>query len=313
MSKVNERLNQVANHLSSHREPRPSTVGQRHNENAPRLSEKVCIITGAGSEQGIGRATAWIYAKNGPKAIYITDYREDLLPQLAKDIQTEYPEVNVIPLQVDAASESAVKLVIQDSLNRFGRLDVFFANAGIATMETQDFEFMNTLKINTSSVFLAIKYASEAMKVIGGKGKKEKPGGSIIATASVAGIRSGAGGMAYSASKAGVINLIKTGACHLANTNIRVNAICPGLIETNMTKPIFDYARSSGKVNRVGLLNPLQRHGLPEEIANVALFLASEESSYVNGHALVVDGGLSATIPIILGKWKGMERNTKSS
>jgi NAD(P)-dependent dehydrogenase (short-subunit alcohol dehydrogenase family) len=122
-------------------------------------------------------------------------------------------------------------------------------------------------------------------------------GGSIICTASVAGIRAGAGGPAYSASKAGVINLVKVAATQLCGANIRVNAICPGLIETGMTKPLFDNARAGGKEDLIGHLNPLKRGGIPDEIAGAALFLASDESSYVNGHALVVDGGLSVSHP----------------
>ena len=126
---------------------------------------------------------------------------------------------------------------------------------------------------------------------------KARGGGSIICTASVAGLRSGAGGAAYSASKAGVINLVQSAAQQLSGTGIRVNAICPGLIETGMTKPIYELARERGKADRIGELNPLGRGGEPGEIAKAALFLASDESSYVNGQALVVDGGLSSSHP----------------
>jgi len=143
--------------------------------------------------------------------------------------------------------------------------------------------------------FLAIKYAGKAMAELIESGAQDA--GSIIATASVAGLRSGAGGPAYSASKAGVINLVRIGAQQLAGSNIRVNAICPGLIETGMTQPIYDHVRSVGKEKRIGQLNPLRRGGEPREIAEAALFLASARSSYVNGHALVVDGGLSSSHP----------------
>ena len=126
---------------------------------------------------------------------------------------------------------------------------------------------------------------------------KARGGGSIICTASVAGIRAGAGGPAYSASKAGVISLVEVAATQLCGANIRVNAICPGLIETGMTQPLFDNARAVGKEDMIGHLNPMKRGGIPDEIAQAALFLASEQASYVNGHALVVDGGLSASHP----------------
>ncbi len=106
-----------------------------------------------------------------------------------------------------------------------------------------------------------------------------------------------AGGHPYSASKAGVISLVQTSANSLAGTGVRVNAICPGLIETGMTRPTFEYARSRGTADRLGQLNPLLRYGLPAEIANMALFLASDDASYVNGQAIAVDGGLSSTLP----------------
>jgi NAD(P)-dependent dehydrogenase (short-subunit alcohol dehydrogenase family) len=121
--------------------------------------------------------------------------------------------------------------------------------------------------------------------------------GSIILTASVAGLRANAGAAAYSASKAGVISLAQTGATALIGTGVRVNAICPGLIETGMTRPIFESARERGTQDKIGQLNPLQRAGAPEEIAAMALFLASDEASYVNGQAFAVDGGLSSTHP----------------
>ena len=121
--------------------------------------------------------------------------------------------------------------------------------------------------------------------------------GSIICTASVAGIRANAGGSPYSASKAGVISLVQTVSNQLSGTGGRINAICPGLIETGMTKPIFDGARSRGNEDRIGQLNPTKRYGVPQEIANMALFLASDEASYVNGQAIPVDGGLSSTHP----------------
>src|SRR3712207_3367193 len=181
-----------------------------------------------------------------------------------------------------------------------GGLDIFFANAGVSGGLASIFEqsaedWQEILRINLIGPFLAIKHAAPLMK--------ERGRGSIICTASVAGIRAGAGGAAYSASKAGVINLVTVAATQLAGSNIRVNAICPGLIETGMTKPVYDWARASGKEDRLGHLNPLKRGGEPDEIANAALFLASDDASYVNGHALVVDGGLSVSHPYNRQAW----------
>ncbi len=132
--------------------------------------------------------------------------------------------------------------------------------------------------------------------------KKPLPRGSIIATASVAGIRSNAGATDYSASKAAVISIMQTMSYQLAGTNIRCNAICPGIIETGMTSPMYEAARARGTVKKIGQLNPLRRGGVAEEVAAVALFLGSDEASYVNGQAWAVDGGLSAGHPFVPGK-----------
>jgi NAD(P)-dependent dehydrogenase (short-subunit alcohol dehydrogenase family) len=132
--------------------------------------------------------------------------------------------------------------------------------------------------------------------------KKKYPSGSIIGTASVAGLRSNAGSSDYSASKAGVVSLAQTIAYQLAGTGIRINAICPGLIETGMTAPMFEAARARGTEKKVGQLNPLKRAAHADEVARVALFLGSDESSYVTGQAWAVDGGLSAGHPVVPGK-----------
>ncbi|KAI8349686.1 hypothetical protein BD560DRAFT_410171 [Blakeslea trispora] len=271
---------------------------------SPSLKDKICIVTGAGSIHGIGRATAISLAKRGPKAIYVTDLTLNNLEALAKEIEQSY-RVKCIPRAVDATSPSAVSGIIQEALSEFGRLDVFFANAGKATGtriqdETAE-SFMDMMRINALSCFLAIKHAGEAMLKLGGN--KEATGGSIICTASVAGIRSGAGSPEYSASKAAVINLCQTSSFQFAGTNIRVNAICPGLIETGMTKETFDYARQRGSAHKIGQLNPTKRYGVASEIAHVVAFLASDEASYVNGQAIAVDGGLSASLPVVPGKF----------
>jgi NAD(P)-dependent dehydrogenase (short-subunit alcohol dehydrogenase family) len=177
-----------------------------------------------------------------------------------------------------------------------GRIDVAFANAGISggragIFELTPEEWAEILRVNLIGPWLMVKHAGKAMADAG-------HGGSIICTASVAGIRSGAGGPAYSASKAGVINLVNVSAQQLCETNVRVNAICPGLTETGMTKPTFDYAKDKGVTDKLGRLNPLRRAAQPEELAQVALFLASEQSSYVNGQAIAVDGGLSSSHPV---------------
>jgi NAD(P)-dependent dehydrogenase (short-subunit alcohol dehydrogenase family) len=239
-----------------------------------RLEGKVAIITGAAS--GIGEATVDLFRSEGATVV-------------AAD-RTEGVDI----MSVDAGSEADVERLVEQTVADHGRLDIMFANAGISggfasIFEQRSDDWAEILRVNLIGPFLAMKYAAPHMKVAGG--------GSIIATASVAGLRSGAGGPAYSASKAGVVNLVKVAATQLAGANIRVNAICPGLIETGMTELIYDRARSKGQEEQLGRLNPLKRGGEPIEIAQTALFLASDESSYVNGQAIVVDGGLSASHP----------------
>lgn len=238
-----------------------------------RLQDRVAIVTGAAS--GIGKASVELFRNEGATAV-------------GADIG-EGADV-----RCDAGSETAVKALVEEVVAQHGRLDIMFANAGISggwdsIADQNAAEWAEMLRVNLIGPFLAIKYAAPRMAMRGG--------GSIICTASVAGLRSGAAGAAYSASKAGVINLVQTAAQQLSGSGVRVNAICPGLIETGMTKPMYDSARAAGKEDRMGELNPLRRGGQPIEIAHAALFLASEESSYVNGHALVVDGGLSSSHP----------------
>ena len=145
-----------------------------------------------------------------------------------------------------------------------------------------------TFGVNMMGVVFGTKHVALHMQ--------ERGTGSIVNTASVAGIRAGAGGNAYSASKAAVINFTKTTACDLGKYGVRVNAVCPGLIETGMTQPIFEYARDIGKEARLGSRCELRRYGRPEEIAAAVLFLASDEASYITGQALPVDGGNTASL-----------------
>jgi len=252
-----------------------------------RFAGKGVIVTGAGS--GIGRAAAVGFAAEGARVL-CADLTEgaDETAALIGDA--------AVPMRMDAGSEDDVIRAVTTARDLFGGIDVMFANAGISgglanVFDTDVSLITEVLRVNLIGPFLAIKHAAPQIA--------ERGGGAIVVTASVAGLRSGAGSPAYSASKAGVINLAQVAAQQLSGSNVRVNAICPGLTETGMTRPTFDYARDAGKLDRIGRLNPMRRGAQPEELARVALFLASDEASYVNGQALAVDGGLSSSHPVV--------------
>ena len=247
-----------------------------------RLDGKVAIITGGAS--GIGEGTVRLFASEGARVV-IADIQDDLGEALAAQLGGA-----VVYQHTDVSREEDIRASIERAAGEFGRLDVLFNNAGFGGAvgpidEITAAEYDMTMSVLLRGVFLGIKYAAPIMKAQGA--------GSIISTASVAGLRAGEGPHIYGVAKAGVVHLTKTAALELGESGVRVNCICPGAIVTPL-------------VNRGGAVppdalkqvftafQPIRRPGMPEDIARAALFLASDESSFVNGHAMVVDGGFMA-------------------
>ncbi len=224
----------------------------------------------------------------------------DINPTVEETIDDILSEGGVaFSLQGDTAEESTVESVVDRCISEFGSIDGVYANAGISggrkTLDELTVEdWQRTLRVNLIGPFLAVKYAAPHMARQGY--------GSIVCTASVAALRANAGGVDYSASKAGVVSLVQTCAHQLYGSGVRINAVCPGLIETGMTAPVFERARERGTDDRIGQVNPMTRAGKPIEIAEMVCFLLSERASYVNGQAIPVDGGLSSSHPFVLPK-----------
>ncbi len=253
-----------------------------------RLENKIAVITGASS--GIGEATALLFAREGAK-IVLGARRIERLNDIVAKIKADGGEA--IAKKTDVSAEQDVKELIELAIKTYSQIDIMVNNAGITggidAIEDQTAKDWNEVYgTNVLSAVYSTKYAAKYMK--------ERGKGSIVNVSSVAGIRAGAGGNAYSASKAALINFTQTAACDLGENNIRVNAICPGLIETEMTKPVFDYAREIGKEAKLGSRCELRRYGRAEEIATAILFLASDDASYITGQALPVDGGNTASL-----------------
>jgi NAD(P)-dependent dehydrogenase (short-subunit alcohol dehydrogenase family) len=252
-----------------------------------RLPGKVALITGGAS--GIGEATVRLFVAEGA-SVAIADIQDDRGRRLAGELGDRATYVHA-----DVSREADVSAAIAETAKRFGRLDCLFNNAGyggvagsIAEIPVAGFD--ETIGVLLRGVFLGMKHAAPVMKRQGS--------GSIISTASVAGLRAGNSGHVYCAAKAAVIHLTHSVALELGESGVRVNCICPGGIAT----PIFGKAlglsadQADGTVplmkGVLEQLQPIQRAGLPEDIAHAALWLASDDSTFVNGHALVVDGGL---------------------
>ncbi|MEH7453172.1 SDR family NAD(P)-dependent oxidoreductase [Gottfriedia acidiceleris] len=245
-----------------------------------RLKDKVAVITGGGS--GIGRATAIRFAKEGAK-IVIADINEVTGEEtlgIIKELNEE-----AIFIKTNVGESKSIQNLMKRAVEHFGRIDILFNNAGIGNSEVRSVdlaeeEWDQVIDVNLKSVFLGIKYAIPELKKSGN--------GVIINTASLLGLKGRKYVSAYNASKGGVVLLTQNAALEYGKYNIRVNAIAPGIIDTNIIK---DWKNDERKWPILSRANALGRIGTPEEIASAALFLASDEASFVTGATLSVDGG----------------------
>lgn len=245
-----------------------------------RLQGKVAVITGG--TFGIGESSALLFAKEGAKVAIAARNQEkgEKVVNKIKDLGGE-----AIFVKTDVSKEEDVKNLVKETVDAFGRLDIVFANAGVGSMGALDEmsldDWNRTLGVDLTGVFLCNKYAIPEMEKNGG--------GSIINCASILGHVGQHSVSAYAAAKGGVVNMTRTAAVTYAKRGIRVNAVCPGYIETNILDDLSDEMKQ-----QLVSLHPIGRLGKPEEVANAVLFLASDESSFVTGANLLVDGGYTA-------------------
>ncbi len=254
-----------------------------------RLEGKVAIITGGAS--GIGEGTVKLFAREGA-AVVIADLQDEageaLAAQLGDRVRYQH---------TDVSNEADVRALVDLAVEQYGQLDCIFNNAGfggvggdIDQLEVGE-SYDATIGAMFTGVVLGMKHAARVMK--------PRRTGSIISTASVAGVQGGFGPHVYSGIKAGVIGLTRSVALELAAFDIRVNAICPGGIATHIFKGLVDGLPGENEDTpaamrpRLAAIHPIRRSGEPEDIGNMAMFLASDDSTFVTGQAMVVDGGLT--------------------
>ncbi len=254
-----------------------------------RLRDKVAVITGGAG--GMGQATVMRFLAEGARVV-IADFNAATGAATLAEATAGHPGMARF-IKTDVAAESDVAAMIDCAVTEFGRLDIVFNNAGVGgaigpVWDIEEAEWDYTFDVLVKGVFLGIKHATRAFR-------RQGQGGVIINTASIAGLSGGGGPLAYCAAKAAVVNLTRAAAQQLAPQRIRVNAICPGFILTGLTHPKSLSEEEAGR--HLDGLQPWPEHGTGADIAATALFLASDDSRFVNGEAIVVDGALTAVGP----------------
>jgi NAD(P)-dependent dehydrogenase (short-subunit alcohol dehydrogenase family) len=270
-----------------------------------RLQNKVAVITGGAS--GMGRSTVLRFLAEGAKVV-IADYNANTGERTLGEAIAAGHRETVRFIRTDVAKEADVEAMLKCAVDSFGKLDVVFNNAGVGgaigpLTETSVADWDYTFDVLAKGVFLGIKHAARILKA-------QSHGGSIINTASIAGLSGDAGPLVYSAAKAAVISLTQSAAVELAADRIRVNAICPGFIAT----PLADGGHPERTQEAFRKAQPWPDYGRGEHIAGAALFFASDDSEFVSGEALIVDGGLTAAGPELSKKFaRTSARNARVS